>query len=81
MNEEAEFADHIEMQEYAERNGLDYTWSGSQPGDRMIERRKLISLLSVAAESEAHPPPVCFALAKFASGSPSARFGRLLSRF
>ena len=29
MNEEAEFADHIEMQEYAERNGLDYAWSGT----------------------------------------------------
>ena len=28
MNE-AEFANHIEMQEYAERNGLDYTWSGT----------------------------------------------------
>jgi hypothetical protein len=29
MDEEAEFANHIEMQEYAERNGLDYTWSGT----------------------------------------------------
>ena len=28
MNE-AEFANHIQMQEYAERNGLDYTWSGT----------------------------------------------------
>jgi hypothetical protein len=29
MNEQAEFADHIEMQKYAERNGLDYAWSGT----------------------------------------------------
>jgi hypothetical protein len=29
MDEEGEFANHIEMQEYAERNGLDYTWSGT----------------------------------------------------
>jgi hypothetical protein len=29
MGEEAEFANHIEMQEYAERNGLDYAWSGT----------------------------------------------------
>jgi hypothetical protein len=29
MDEEAEFANHIEMQEYAERNGLDYAWSGT----------------------------------------------------
>jgi hypothetical protein len=27
--EEAEFADHIEMQAYAKRNGLDYVWSGT----------------------------------------------------
>ena len=27
--DEAEFANHIEMQAYAERNGLDYTWSGT----------------------------------------------------
>jgi hypothetical protein len=25
--DQAEFANHIEMQEYTERNGLDYTWS------------------------------------------------------
>jgi hypothetical protein len=29
MDEEAKFANHIEMQEYAEGNGLDYTWSGT----------------------------------------------------
>jgi hypothetical protein len=29
MDEEAEFANHIEMQEYVERNGLDYAWSGT----------------------------------------------------
>jgi hypothetical protein len=27
--DEDEFADHIEMQKYAQRNGLDYTWSGT----------------------------------------------------
>jgi hypothetical protein len=27
--DEAEFANHLEMQEYAERHGLDYTWSGA----------------------------------------------------
>ena len=27
--DETEFANHIEMQVYAERNGLDYTWSGT----------------------------------------------------
>jgi hypothetical protein len=26
MDDQAGFKDHLEMQEYAERNGLDYTW-------------------------------------------------------
>ena len=30
MGDHAEFKDHIEMQEYAERNGLDYTWAGTK---------------------------------------------------
>lgn len=29
MGGHAEFKDHIEMQEYAERSGLDYTWAGT----------------------------------------------------
>jgi hypothetical protein len=29
MDDEAEFADHIEMQEFVERNGLDYAWAGT----------------------------------------------------
>ena len=29
MGDHAEFKDHIEMQEYAERSGLDYTWAGT----------------------------------------------------
>ena len=29
MGDRAEFKDHIEMQEYAERSGLDYTWAGT----------------------------------------------------
>ena len=29
MGHHAEFKDHIEMQEYAERSGLDYTWAGT----------------------------------------------------
>jgi hypothetical protein len=30
MGDHAEFKDHIEMQEYAERSGLDYTWAGTK---------------------------------------------------
>ena len=30
MGDRAEFKDHIEMQEYAEHNGLDYTWAGTK---------------------------------------------------
>ena len=30
MGDHAEFKDHIEVQEYAERNGLDYTWAGTK---------------------------------------------------
>ena len=29
MGHHAEFKDHIEMQEYAERSGLDYAWAGT----------------------------------------------------
>jgi hypothetical protein len=29
MADHAEFKDHVEMQEYAERNGLDYAWTGT----------------------------------------------------
>jgi hypothetical protein len=29
LGDHAEFKDHIEMQEYAERSGLDYTWAGT----------------------------------------------------
>jgi hypothetical protein len=29
MGDHAEFKDHIEMGEYAERSGLDYTWAGT----------------------------------------------------
>jgi hypothetical protein len=28
MGDQPEFKDHIEMRDYAERNGLDYAWSG-----------------------------------------------------
>ena len=30
MGDHAEFKDHIEMLEYAERSGLDYTWAVNQ---------------------------------------------------
>ena len=29
MGDHTEFKNHIEMQEYAERSGLDYTWAGT----------------------------------------------------
>jgi len=29
LGDHAEFKNHIEMQEYAERSGLDYTWAGT----------------------------------------------------
>lgn len=36
MDDEAEFADHMEMQEFAERNGLDYAWAGTA----LFEKRR-----------------------------------------
>jgi hypothetical protein len=30
MGDQAEFKDHAAMYEYAERNGLDYTWAGTK---------------------------------------------------
>jgi hypothetical protein len=29
MDDPVQFTDHIEMQEHAERNGLDYAWAGT----------------------------------------------------
>jgi len=36
MGDQAEFEDHIEMQEYAERNGLDFAWAGTA----LFEKRR-----------------------------------------
>jgi hypothetical protein len=36
MDDTAEFADHVEVQEYAERNGLDYAWAATP----LFEKRK-----------------------------------------
>src|SRR5262245_42096109 len=36
MDDPAEFADHLAMQEYAERAGLDYTWAGTP----LFEKRR-----------------------------------------
>lgn len=36
MDDEAEFANHIEMQEFAELNGLDYAWAGTA----LFEKRR-----------------------------------------
>jgi hypothetical protein len=36
MGHHAEFKDHIEMQEHAERNGLDYAWAGTA----LFEKRR-----------------------------------------
>ena len=36
MDDQAEFADHVEMQKFAERNGLDYAWAGTA----LFEKRR-----------------------------------------
>jgi hypothetical protein len=36
MDDEAEFANHIEMQEFSELNGLDYAWAGTA----LFEKRR-----------------------------------------
>ena len=36
MDDQAEFADHIEMQKFGERNGLDYAWAGTA----LFEKRR-----------------------------------------
>jgi hypothetical protein len=76
--DEAGFANHIEMQEYAERNGLDYTWSGTPslakrkrtlPADQFEVRAVRTRRASRWSGSSRRPSPG-------QSGRPTRRIGR-----